>query len=187
MCIEIRLTSDQAGRIPGPLGKMEAYSPVMGIHHLVWPRVITRFTMGRLLAVFAYSCLFFSIFATLGCSQGKSDFERLLEGNSEISLASVEFELEKRQIIVDDSVSLDFLTKALRVSKKGKGELGTTVYARIRLSTGYSTRCAVYFPKEPGTITFHFPIDGFGDGILYAVPIRGPIPNRLVEVFGELK
>jgi hypothetical protein len=115
------------------------------------------------------------------------DFERLLRGDKDISLQSLEIGDQGRGIIIDDPESMKYLSEALRSSERGKAKMGASYDMCVRLSTGARVKCAFYAPKAKDNITIHFPIDSVNDGVMYLVTLPEPVPKRLSAIIAQLR
>jgi hypothetical protein len=117
-----------------------------------------------------------------------SDFRRLLRGDTDIDLVSLEFEGEG--IVLRDGASLGYLSETFRTAQVVGGEgvsdvpydgssFGGSYFLRVDLSSGSSVRCVIRVSRRKEAITILFPLDDFSDGITYLMALRTPIPMEI--------
>lgn len=63
-----------------------------------------------------------------------NDFKRLLTGNKDIELRALEIELQGKRIVVDDSSSMGYLSKALWLAKRF-GSASAARWSRVAHTT----------------------------------------------------
>lgn len=122
-----------------------------------------------------------------GYHVAKRDFVRLLRGDNSLALVAVDFEGHGLRIHVDDPASVSYLSIMLRSASEGANELGITYNMKLCLSTGGSVKCGLYLPELTNRLIILFPIDEGGDGSMYTVELKEPIPKALTGIISLLK
>jgi len=112
--------------------------------------------------------------------RSRFDFEQLLQGNKNVEITSFVIKAGAGEVIIDDRVSVRYLTRAIRQSSRDGYQLGSSYYASITLSSGTKIECGLYLPADKLTITICFPLDAIDrDESYYRINLPQPIPQPL--------
>ena len=138
-----------------------------------------------------------SLFVVLGgacyyhrrACRASSAFERLLTGDTTISISRLVILDSDSPIVIEDTPSLQYLTAAMRSSQAGSYVLGASYYVDLWLDSGDSIRCSIYVSKDQNVITVCFPIDTIQLDAMekYLVTLPIPVPNILQSTLSELR
>ncbi|MEI8375683.1 MAG: hypothetical protein WCJ35_22910 [Planctomycetota bacterium] len=139
-----------------------------------------------LLAIFivaVYAYLFFK----WRVDAANHDFERLLGGDTAITLSAMEISVpDGKQERVEDPELVNYLSEMFRHAEPREGECGICYQVEFRLSTGKRINCGIVIPHSCDQITIAFPFYTMGDPISYGITLKRPIPKNLDELFFKL-
>jgi hypothetical protein len=121
------------------------------------------------------------------------DFERLLQGNEDVAIVSIEVH-RARYCTVNDPAAARYLSQRLRFSQKAWGGRvgdahfdaaefyrGESYDVSWELSTGRVAESALHVSRAQDRIMLVFPLDTFGDPDLYVATLTKPVPKALAD------
>jgi hypothetical protein len=120
----------------------------------------------------------------------KRDFERLLGGNTAISIRAMTITRprdHKQVARVEDPAILEYLAEMFRHSVAHEGESGDLYDAAFELSTGRTFDCGIYLPSQADQVTIMLWDDVWIGGDTYAVTLKRPIPDGLNSLLARLR
>jgi hypothetical protein len=136
--------------------------------------------------LFAASCLFLWFFRYY---KPRRDSESLLAGDVQVQISSVVIRGQRKELLLTDYASVQYLTAAFRSAEHHSSCLGTWYEAEIRLSSGGTVQCGLYVPDMGGSVPVCFPLDGIVPESMekHLIKLPEPMPNALSVTLARLR
>jgi len=123
------------------------------------------------------------------CRIGKQKLERLVSGDSDVHIGSVEFRGQMRRVGCTDRTVLDYLEASLRRATRNPREIGTVCQATFYFNGGGTCTAALHvWCSERAGISLSVPSWApEADVPTHDVPFAEPIPGEVTSFFARLQ
>ncbi len=113
--------------------------------------------------------------------------EALLNSKTPAPLQSIEFSGQQRSLLLSNPSALDYLSRAITLSKKFAGGEGVTYAVVITLANGEKIQAYAGLYETKDGLTIFGPDDSnFKDPIPYEIRLKEPIPPDIIAAFDSL-